>query len=177
MAMREARFSRMADCRAGKIRTRPMRLTSKGRYAVMALADLAANGGEERAVPLQEISERQEISLSYLEQLFARMRRAGLVGGVRGPGGGYRLGRKAAEIAISEVIAAVDEPIKTTRCPDGSLKSCQGKIGRCIAHDLWDELGRQIHVFLDAVTLEDVITRRVLGRAGTPGLACLTPAE
>jgi Rrf2 family transcriptional regulator, iron-sulfur cluster assembly transcription factor len=154
-----------------------MRLTSKGRYAVMALADLAANGGEERAVPLQEISERQEISLSYLEQLFARMRRAGLVGGVRGPGGGYKLGRRAAEIAISEVIAAVDEPIKTTRCRDGSLKSCQGKIGRCIAHDLWDELGRQIHVFLDAVTLEDVITRRVLGRAGAPGLACMTPAE
>lgn len=154
-----------------------MRLTSKGRYAVMALADLAANGGEDRAVPLQEISERQEISLSYLEQLFARLRRAGLVGGVRGPGGGYRLARKAGEIAIAEVIAAVNEPIKTTRCRDGSLKSCQGKLGRCIAHDLWDELGRQIHVFLNAVTLEDVITRRVLGRAGAPGLACLAPAE
>lgn len=143
-----------------------MRLTSKGRYAVMALADLAAHGGGERAVPLQEISERQAISLSYLEQLFARMRRAGLVAGVRGPGGGYRLARSAASVPISDVIAAVNEPIKTTRCKDGAMKSCQGKVGRCIAHDLWDELGCQIHGFLAAVTLEDVITQRVRGRAG-----------
>lgn len=137
-----------------------MRLTSKGRYAVMALADLAAAGGGQRAVPLQEISDRQAISLSYLEQLFARMRQAGLVSGVRGPGGGYRLSRPASEVRIADVIAAVNEPIKTTRCKDGALKSCQGKAGRCIAHDLWEELGRQIHGFLAAVTLEDVIQRR-----------------
>lgn len=134
----------------------------------MALADLAQNGDGARAVPLQEIAERQEISLSYLEQLFARMRQAGLVQGVRGPGGGYRLARGANEVRISEVIAAVNEPIKATRCQDGSLKSCMGKQGRCIAHDLWDELGRQIYVFLSAVTLADVVEKRVLGRAGPP---------
>lgn len=146
-----------------------MRLTSKGRYAVMALADLVANGGEARAIPLQDIAARQEISLSYLEQLFARLRRAGIVTGMRGPGGGYKLSRPAAAVAIAEVIVAVDEPIKTTRCRDGSLKSCQGKVGRCIAHDLWDELGRQIHVFLDGVSLEDVVAKRVVGRAAAPG--------
>ena len=145
-----------------------MRLTSKGRYAVMALADLVANGGETRAIPLQDIAGRQDLSLSYLEQLFARLRRAGIVSGLRGPGGGYRLARAPSAIAIAEVIAAVNEPIKATRCRDGSLKSCQGKAGRCIAHDLWDELGRQIHVFLAAVTLDDVVHKRVLGRAGAP---------
>ncbi|MDX2232864.1 MAG: Rrf2 family transcriptional regulator [Hyphomonadaceae bacterium] len=143
-----------------------MRLTSKGRYAVMALADLAAHGGAARAVPLQEISERQAISLSYLEQLFARMRRAGLVAGVRGPGGGYKLVRAADAVRIADVIAAVNEPIKTTRCKDGAMKSCQGKAGRCIAHDLWDELGRHIHGFLAAVTLEDVVSQRIRGLAG-----------
>ncbi len=145
-----------------------MRLTSKGRYAVMAMADLASNGGGERAVPLQEVAARQDISLSYLEQLFARLRKAGLVSGVRGPGGGYRLSRPAAQILAAEIISAVNEPIKATRCRDGSLKSCQGKAGRCIAHDLWDELGRQISVFLSGVTLEDVVERRVLGRAHAP---------
>jgi Rrf2 family iron-sulfur cluster assembly transcriptional regulator len=145
-----------------------MRLTSKGRYAVMAMADLARHGNGEKAVPLQEIAQRQEISLSYLEQLFARLRAAGLVAGVRGPGGGYRLARPAQQVRISEIIAAVNEPIKATRCQDGSLKSCQGKLGRCIAHDLWDELGRQLYVFLSAVSLADVIEQRVLGRAGPP---------
>lgn len=145
-----------------------MRLTSKGRYAVMALADLAQNGGRQRAVPLQDIAQRQGISLSYLEQLFARMRQAGLVGGVRGPGGGYKLARPSRDIRVSEVIAAVNEPIKATRCVDGSLKSCMGQDGRCIAHDLWDELGRQIFVFLSTVSLEDVVEQRVLGRAGAP---------
>jgi len=134
----------------------------------MAMADLAANGGGVRAVPLQEVAQRQDISLSYLEQLFARLRRAGLVSGVRGPGGGYRLSRPASAILASDIISAVNEPIKATRCRDGSLKSCQGKAGRCIAHDLWDELGRQISVFLSGVTLEDVVERRVLGRAHPP---------
>jgi Rrf2 family iron-sulfur cluster assembly transcriptional regulator len=127
----------------------------------MALADLAASGGADRAVPLAEISERQAISLSYLEQLFARMRRAGLVAGVRGPGGGYRLARPAGEVRIADVICAVNEPIKATRCKDGAVKSCQGKAGKCIAHDLWEELGRQIHGYLAGVSLEDVIERRV----------------
>lgn len=147
-----------------------MRLTSKGRYAVMALADLAAHSGEGRSIPLQDIAQRQDISLSYLEQLFARLRRAGIVIGARGPGGGYKLARPAPDIAISDVIVAVDEPIKTTRCREGSLKSCQGRTGRCIAHDLWDELGRQIQVFLAGISLDDVVARRVIGRAAAPGL-------
>ncbi|MGE0044931.1 MAG: Rrf2 family transcriptional regulator [Hyphomonadaceae bacterium] len=142
-----------------------MRLTSKGRYAVMAMADLAVNGGAGKAVPLQDIAERQQISLSYLEQLFARLRRAGLVTGMRGPGGGYRLARTAADLAVAEIILAVNEPIKATRCKEGSPKGCMGQQGRCIAHDLWDELGRHIHGFLAAVSLEDVIERRVGGRA------------
>ncbi|MES1199672.1 MAG: Rrf2 family transcriptional regulator [Pseudomonadota bacterium] len=134
-----------------------MRLTSKGRYAVMAMADLALHGGAERAVPLQDVARRQEISLSYLEQLFARMRRAGLVSGVRGPGGGYRLAHPLDATTVADIIAAVNEPIKATRCKDGSTKSCMGKEGRCIAHGLWVELGNHIHDFLASVTLADLI--------------------
>lgn len=139
-----------------------MRLTSKGRYAVMAMADLALHGGAERAVPLQEIARRQEISLSYLEQLFARMRKAGLVSGVRGPGGGYRLARAPSETIVADIIASVNEPIKATRCKDGSTKSCLGgsRDGRCIAHGLWEEMGHRIQGFLAAVSLEDVLERR-----------------
>ena len=142
-----------------------MRLTSKGRYAVMAMADLALHGGGERAVPLQEVARRQEISLSYLEQLFARMRRAGLVSGVRGPGGGYRLSRAASTVMIADIIVAVNEPIKATRCEDGSPKSCIGRTGRCIAHGLWQEMGDRIHVFLSSVSLADVLEQRFDGGA------------
>ncbi len=137
-----------------------MRLTSKGRYAVMAMADLALHGGEDRAVPLQEVARRQEISLSYLEQLFARMRRAGLVAGVRGPGGGYRLAKPAAQTTVADIIAAVNEPIKATRCKEGSAKSCLGKTGRCIAHGLWQEMGERIHMFMASVSLADVLEQR-----------------
>jgi len=140
-----------------------MRLTSKGRYAVMAMADLALHGGGDHAVPLQAVAQRQEISLSYLEQLFARMRKAGLVAGVRGPGGGYRLARPASETTIADIIAAVDEPIKATRCEEGSLKSCLGRRGRCIAHGLWLEMGVRIQSFLAAVTLADVLAQRFDG--------------
>lgn len=140
-----------------------MRLTSKGRYAVMAMADLALHGGDQRAVPLQEVARRQEISLSYLEQLFARMRRAGLVAGVRGPGGGYRLARAAGDTTIADIIAAVNEPIKATRCKEGSTKGCLGKEGRCIAHGLWSELGDRIHGFLASVSLADVLDRNFSG--------------
>ncbi len=140
-----------------------MRLTSKGRYAVMAMADLALHGGAERAVPLQDVARRQEISLSYLEQLFARMRRAGLVNGVRGPGGGYRLALDAAETTVADIIAAVNEPIKATRCKEGSAKSCLGKSGRCIAHGLWQHLGDHIHGFLASVSLADVLAQRFGG--------------
>lgn len=142
-----------------------MKLSTRGRYAVMAMADLAAHSGGGRPVSLAEIAGRQEISLSYLEQLFAKLRRGGLVTSVRGPGGGYRLARTAADTRIADIIAAVDEEIKATRCRPGSPKGCTGTTGRCVTHDLWEELGRQIHVFLSSVTLADVIERRVLGRS------------
>ncbi len=142
-----------------------MRLSTKGRYAVMAMADLAANDGGAKPVSLAEIARRQEISLSYLEQLFAKLRKGDLVKSVRGPGGGYRLARPAGELRIADIILAVDEPITATRCREGSPKGCTGTGGRCVTHDLWEELGRQIHVFLSSVSLADVVEKRVLGRA------------
>jgi Rrf2 family iron-sulfur cluster assembly transcriptional regulator len=142
-----------------------MRLSTKGRYAVMAMADLAQHEAANKPVSLADIAQRQEISLSYLEQLFAKLRRSGLVKSVRGPGGGYRLSRPAAELRISDVIVAVDEPIAATRCKPGSAKGCTGQGARCVTHDLWEELGRQIHVFLSSVSLADVVEKRVLGRS------------
>lgn len=137
-----------------------MRLSTKGRYAVMAMADLARQG--ERAVSLAEISGRQQISLSYLEQLFARLRRAGLVRSARGPGGGYRLARAPDATFVAEVVLAVDEPIRATRCVGASSpKGCMPGGERCLTHDLWEELGRQIHLYLAEVSIEDVIERRV----------------
>ena len=142
-----------------------MRLSTKGRYAVMAMADLAQHEAANKPVSLADIAQRQEISLSYLEQLFAKLRRNGLVKSVRGPGGGYRLSRPANDLRISDVIVAVDEPIAATRCKPGSAKGCTGQGARCVTHDLWEELGRQIHVFLSGVSLSDVVEKRVLGRA------------
>jgi len=144
-----------------------MKLSSKGRYAVMAMADLAQQG-DDRPVTLAEIASRQEISQSYLEQLFAKLRRAGVVTSVRGPGGGYRLARRADVIAISEIILAVDEPMRATRCSGLGGRGCLSSGERCLTHDLWDELGRQIHYFLAGVTLDDVIERRVSGLARRP---------
>ena len=142
-----------------------MRLSTKGRYAVMAMADLAKHSANSKPVSLAEISGRQEISLSYLEQLFAKLRRGGLVTSVRGPGGGYRLSRPSNEVRISDIILAVDEPIAATRCKPGEAKGCTGTGARCVTHDLWEELGRQIQVFLSGVSLADVVEKRVLGRA------------
>lgn len=142
-----------------------MRLSTKGRYAVMAMADLASNGSG-KPVALADIAERQEISLSYLEQLFGRLRKGGLVKSVRGPGGGYLLSRAPAEMRISDIILAVDEPIQTTRCAPGSPAGCHNNKGRCLTHDLWEELGNQIYLYLSAVTLEMVVSRQVLGTSG-----------
>ncbi len=145
-----------------------MKLSTRGRYAVMAMADLArhtGNGAGDQPIPLAEIAERQEISLNYLEQLFGKLRRGGLVVAARGPGGGYRLAQPASELRIADIILAVDEPIKATRCRSDSTKGCLGRTGRCLTHDLWEELGRQIEVFLASVTLADVLERRVLGRS------------
>ncbi|MFN3523038.1 MAG: Rrf2 family transcriptional regulator [Phenylobacterium sp.] len=138
-----------------------MRLSTKGRYAVMAMADLARRESE-RAVSLAEIAVRQEISLSYLEQLFARLRRKGLVQSSRGPGGGYRLARAAEETNIADIVLAVDEPLRATRCGgQGSRKGCMMKGERCLTHDLWEQMGRRIHDYLQSVTLADVVSGRL----------------
>ncbi|OYX31474.1 MAG: Rrf2 family transcriptional regulator [Caulobacterales bacterium 32-69-10] len=141
-----------------------MRLSTKGRYAVMAMADLAAHGAE-RAVSLAEIAARQEISLDYLEQLFARLRRGGLVNSVRGPGGGYRLAKAAADTRVSEIVLAVDEPLRATRCAGGDApaKGCMASGEQCLTHGLWEALGRQIESYLDGVSLADVLNRRFDG--------------
>jgi Rrf2 family iron-sulfur cluster assembly transcriptional regulator len=141
-----------------------MRLTTRGRYAVMALVDLAKQS-DGRPVALSDVAERQEISLSYLEQLFAKLRRGGLVKSVRGPGGGYLLAYPASEMRIADIIMAVDEPIRATRCLPGAPQGCTGKPTRCMTHDLWEELGHQIHLFLSQVTVADVVENRVLGRS------------
>lgn len=141
-----------------------MKLSTKGRYAVMALVDLARHGGS-RPVSLADIAERQEISLSYLEQLFARLRRGGLVKSVRGPGGGYMLARGASGTRVADIILSVDEPITATRCKTSSSIGCHSDHSRCLTHDLWAELGNQIHLYLSSVTLQDVVERRVLGTA------------
>ena len=141
-----------------------MRLSTKGRYAVMAMADLAKNGqvdGVVRAVSLAEIAARQEISLSYLEQLFARLRKSGLVQSVRGPGGGYRLARTADATTIAEIVHAVDEPLRATRCAGDLAKGCLKGGERCATHALWDEMGRQIHGYLASVSLDDVLAGRL----------------
>ncbi|HTW54001.1 MAG TPA: Rrf2 family transcriptional regulator [Stellaceae bacterium] len=142
-----------------------MRLSTKGRYAVMAMVDLAQHSGN-GPVCLSDIAERQEISLSYLEQLFAKLRRHGLVRSVRGPGGGYLLAHERNATRISDIILAVDEPIEAIRCKPGATLGCRGDRSRCLTHDLWEELGNQIHLFLSSVTLGDVCEKRVLGASG-----------
>lgn len=139
-----------------------MKLSTKGRYAVMAMVDLASHS-KGSPVALADIAERQEISLSYLEQLFAKLRKGGLVKSVRGPGGGYLLAHAIEETRISDIIVAVDEPIRATRCAPGSPSGCRSNKSRCLTHDLWEELGNQIHLYLSSVSLSDVCNRRVLG--------------
>jgi Rrf2 family iron-sulfur cluster assembly transcriptional regulator len=139
-----------------------VKLSTKGRYAVMAMADLAYHS-RGKPVALAEVADRQEISLSYLEQLFGKLRRGGLVASVRGPGGGYLLAREPQQMRIADIILAVDEPIKATRCTPGSPRGCHSHKGRCLTHDLWEELGNQIYLYLSSVTLADVCERRILG--------------
>jgi Rrf2 family iron-sulfur cluster assembly transcriptional regulator len=153
-----------------------MRLTTKSRYAVQAMADLAAHQPA-RPVALSDIALRQGLSISYLEQLFAKLRRAGLVASNRGAAGGYGLARPAGAIRVADIVRAVDEEIRTTACKPGSNRSCNGTSARCVTHDLWDELGRQIDIFLNAITLEDVVARRVLGAAAVNAPAGLRRDE
>lgn len=132
-----------------------MELNTRGRYAVMAMADVAKNGIA-ATVSLPAVAERQHISLAYLEQLFALMRRAGIVESVRGRGGGYRLTRPAAEITIAEIMFAVGEPVEMTRCTALEFGGCV-KNAKCLTHDLWRALSNHIIDFLEGVSLQDVI--------------------
>ncbi|WP_440876551.1 Fe-S cluster assembly transcriptional regulator IscR [Thalassotalea sp. PLHSN55] len=133
-----------------------MKLTSKGRYAVTAMLDVALHAAT-GPVPLADISERQDISLSYLEQLFSKLRKHGLVSSVRGPGGGYRLGRCSAQISIVDVIAAVDESINATRC-EGKA-DCQGGV-KCLTHSLWSDLSERIEGFLENISLSELVSQK-----------------
>jgi Rrf2 family transcriptional regulator, iron-sulfur cluster assembly transcription factor len=167
-----------------------MRLSTKGRYAVMAMTDLALHE-KGRPISLADISERQQISLSYLEQLFARLRRAELVKSARGPGGGYSLSRQADRLYVSEIILAVDEPIKATRCALTSKNTgankclskamaareigCMPKGQKCLTHNLWEDLGAAIHDYLSCISLEDVIKQRTQKKAAVSAPESLEP--
>ena len=133
-----------------------MRLTTKGRFAVTAMLDLALRGGK-NPVTLAGISERQDISLSYLEQLFSRLRRHELVESVRGPGGGYYLARALADVSVADIIRAVDEPIDATQC--GGKENCHDE-HRCLTHDLWMGLNAHIYDYLDNVTLASLVAKQ-----------------
>ena len=133
-----------------------MKLTTKGRYAVTAMLDLALHQGK-GPITLSDIAQRQGISLSYLEQLFSRLRREHLVSSVRGPGGGYSLARDAGEIFVAQVITAVDENVDTTRC--GGAHNCQND-QRCLTHDLWRDLSDRIYGYLNRISLQELMNRR-----------------
>lgn len=134
-----------------------MKLTTKGRYAVTAMLDLSLND-DSGPVSLLEISERQSISLSYLEQLFSKLRRQGLVKSMRGPGGGYSLSKKPEEIAISNIIMAVDENLDVTNCGNATA-GCHEENKRCLTHNLWMDLSNRIQSFLDDITLQDMMDK------------------
>ena len=133
-----------------------MKLTTKGRYAVMAMADLASYANGE-TVSIREISARQNISLAYLEQIFIKLKNKKLVKSIRGPNGGYILERPASEIKISHIISAVDEEVKMLNCKKNSKRGCNNKSTKCITHNLWDELDQHIHGFFEKVKLQDLV--------------------
>ena len=137
-----------------------MKLTSKGRYAVMAMADLAKNRVKE-PTSLTEISLRQGISIAYLEQLFLKLRKNNLVQSSRGPAGGYVLSKPPEDIKLLSIISAVDEKIKTVKCRKESKKACNGKSIKCITHNLWDDLENHINKFFEENTLNDILFKEV----------------
>jgi Rrf2 family transcriptional regulator, iron-sulfur cluster assembly transcription factor len=133
-----------------------MRLSTKGRFAVTAMLDLALHGGD-GPVTLAGISERQKISLSYLEQLFGKLRRRALVESVRGPGGGYHLAREASQVTVAEIVCAVEETLDSTQC--GGRENCHEN-QRCMTHDLWEELNATVYGFLKGVTLAQLVDKQ-----------------
>lgn len=138
-----------------------MKLTAKGRYAVMAMTDLANFNKQQKPVSLNDISIRQGISLSFLEQLFLKLKKKDLVTSVRGNLGGYRLSKEPSKIHLSSIIEAVNEDIKTTKCKLKSKKGCTGKSTKCITHNLWDGLSRHISNYFTSVTLMDVLENKI----------------
>jgi Rrf2 family iron-sulfur cluster assembly transcriptional regulator len=152
-----------------------MKLSSRGRYAVMAMADIAVHARDE-PVNLAAVATRQEISLEYLEQLFLKLRRSGLVESTRGPGGGYSLSRDSEDIRISDIVCAVDEPLQVTRCQGDAIDGCVAG-QQCLTHNLWSALGRQIYGFLSAITLGDVVNRRNLALQATVRRATIHPVR
>ena len=139
-----------------------MLLTTKGRYAVMAMVDIAMNEGE-KPVRLACVAERQGIDQGYLEQLFVKLKKTELVKPIRGPGGGYKLTKPSAEIVVSEIMCAVEENIEMVRCNHGSEKGCLGSGAKCATHELWQELGDRINGFLESVSLADICAKRING--------------
>jgi len=137
-----------------------MMLTTKGRYAVMAMVDIALNS-HGNAVSLQDISTRQHITLNYLEQIFLKLKKAGLVSSLRGPGGGYKLNAGAEGIKVVDIIGAVDEEIKITRCNGNERSGCMHDKTRCLTHDLWEGLGNHIAHYLGSVSLADICNRHI----------------
>src|SRR3954462_14536035 len=133
-----------------------MRLTTKGRFAVTAMLDLAMNGGKGPGTPAG-ISQRQHISLSYLEQLFGKLRRHSLVDSVRGPGGGYTIARDLDKVTVADIITAVDEPLDATQC--GGKENCKDE-GRCMTHDLWSTLNDKMYEYLSSVNLAQLVARQ-----------------
>ena len=143
-----------------------MKLTTKGRYAVLALTDLAIEGNESY-VKISHIALRQNISSTYLEQILLTLKRAGLIIGVRGPNGGYKLATSPEKIMISDIVNIVEGKIEAKGCVSKS-GSCTGVSGRCMTHDLWDELSRHIELFLGQISLRDIVKGNVLGRSSPP---------
>lgn len=141
-----------------------MKLGTKGRYAVMAMVDVAKNSNKTAPVALSDIAERQEISLSYLEQLFCKLRKAGLVSSIRGALGGYLLSRSADHISIADIIDAAEEPVRLTRCNFSQNKGCMKNEVRCLTHHLWDAMGHQMMLYLQGISLKDILDKKPLGR-------------
>lgn len=173
-------LDRTGDVAQAMLEKVAMKLSTKGRYAVTALADIALHGGA-GPVALAEISERQDVSLAYLEQLFVRLRRAGIVASVRGPGGGYVLARPAGELRVSEVMVAVDERLNAMGC-SGNWEA-EGGCGKgksretCLTHNLWEQLSAHVHVFLSQTTIADVIGNRMTPCPAVPDFTSLLEVE